>query len=283
MNILITGGNGLVGSNLYNKLRETTSAEDIGRVDIDTYDLANKNDIERLSHFYHPDVIIHTAAIAHIPAIKKNPFKAINNNILSTINLLEFAMRRKVKHFIFLSSCSVYGDTSPLGVDESLSLKPKGIYGVTKVCEETLVTACGKQLGLSTTILRLSSVYGPGDKHSRVVPNFIKAALSGKPLIVEGEVRKEFTYVDDVVDAIMLCLGNKKSKGEIFNIHGGEAHSIFQLAGAIKRLVPKAQIIYKPADREQTDRGNISIQKAKGILGYEPKVKLEEGLRRMIQ
>ena len=278
MSILITGGEGLIGSNLFNKLKTAN----VNKIDIDDYDLTDKGDTDILSRIYCPDVIVHTAAIAHLPTIKKNPFKAINNNILSTMNLLEFAVKRQVKHFIYLSSCSVYGDT-PSYTDEESRLKPKGIYGATKACEEMLVTACQK-LGLSITILRLSSVYGEGDRHTRVIPNFIKAALSGEPIIVESNVVKEFTYVDDVTNAVILCFDNAKSKGEIFNIHGGQVISIGRLAETIKQIIPGTQIIYKfKNNREQTSRGNISIEKAKEMLGYEPGVNLEEGLRRVIK
>jgi len=284
MNILCTGSQGLIGSHICKEL-ERRKLHYKG-IDVDEYNLINPKDTQKLFDNFDSDIIIHTAAISHIPTIKKYPFETMANNVGSVNALLYIAGKKKIKHFIYLSSCSVYGDIphSYLSVDEDFPLNPKGVYGATKACGELLCMACYKQLGLPVTILRLSNVYGQGDRHSRVIPNFIKATLSNKPLIVESNVIKEFTYIDDVINAILLCLDNKESKGEIFNIHGGQATSITQLAEIIKQIIPETQIEYKTNnDREQTDRGNISIRKAKEVLGYEPKVALKEGLRRTIE
>ena len=280
--VLVTGSKGLIGSHLCKALY--AAGVDFEGVDITDCDLTDRLSVwEKLPK---AQVIIHTAAMAHIPDIKADPFHAINTNIQSTINLLEYAIGTDVKHFIFLSSCSVYGDTSSytfFDADESFALKPKGVYGVTKACGEMIAVACQREKSLPVTILRLSSVYGEGDKHGRVIPNFINAAIKGDIITVNSTVTKEFTYVGDVVSAILLCLDNPKAIGETFNIHGGEAISIDALAHCIKRISPNVQIIHKKGEqREQTDRGNISIKKAKDLLGYEPKVSLGEGLKRVM-
>lgn len=279
--ILVTGCHGLIGSHLCKELRKRKRK--FKGIDIEECDLTHQKDVYVKLPL--AKVIIHTADITHIPTIKSSPFEAIFNNVLSIINLLKYASSIRVKQFIYLSSCSIYGDTSSsyLDVDENFPYNPKGIYGATKACGEILAIACYKQLELPVTILRLSSVYGAGDKHSRVVPNFIDRALSGKPLMVESNVKKEFTYAGDVVNAIISCINNKKAIGEIFNIHGGDVVSILELAKYIKGNISNTEIVYNfKKDREQTDRGNISIKKAKKILKYKPKISLEQGIGRIL-
>jgi nucleoside-diphosphate-sugar epimerase len=227
------------------------------------------------------DVIYHFAAQPGISAA--TPFSDyVENNIVATHRLLEAAKAAKVKLFVHASTSSVYGKQA--SGDETIELKPASAYGVTKLAAEQLAMAYHRDQGLPVVVLRLFSVYGERERPEKLYHKFIESVLDKKPFPLhegsESHVRS-YTYVQDIVDGCLLVLDNPKAVGEIFNL--GTDKTITTGAGiAILEgiLGEKANIVRmppRPGDQVETA---ANIDKARKILGYDPKVRPEEGLAR---
>lgn len=281
--ILVVGGKGLVGKALVQELGN------IGR----QYKVADmpEDDIRQipscLNFMKGADVVVNCAAISHIPYANNHPRHAFSVNVSGIVNLLETAHYYKIKHFIHLSTCSVYGNFQGVEVNETCPVNPQGIYACTKASSEHMVNAFHKLYNLPTTIIRTSSVYGDGDPHPRVVKNFILNALSGEPLIVEGagDKKRDFTYVKDLARGIVLTImAGEKTHGQTLNITGGTDVSILDLANKIKELIPQTRVeLAYQRNGEDTKRGRVDNSKAKELIGYQPKYSLEQGLKEIIQ
>ena len=273
--MIVTGNRGFVGKHLQGVIPS------IG-IDLPAYDVTNRHSMGKMFGEFHPTTIIHLAALSHTPDNIKDPRKAFKVNTEGTFNLLELCHKYKSK-FILLSTISVHGNFGNRIIDETQPIHPESIYGSTKASAELLTMAYARTFLLPAVIIRTSGVYGPGDTHPRLVKNFIDNALNGKPLIIKGDgmLQRDFTYVEDLCQGIKLCL-NSKALGNIFNITGGRTYSINDLATMIKRLIPDTKIEYIPGRKIDLQRGDVNIQKARNLLGYNPKYTLEKGLKEMI-
>ncbi|MCX7733540.1 MAG: GDP-mannose 4,6-dehydratase [bacterium] len=307
----ITGGAGFIGSNLINRIfqenyvivydnfsrdsiRGTGLLErkniEIFRGDILDYDSVKKcipSDV---------DIVIHLAAIAGIDTVIKNPAKTIEVNVIGTYNLLKSLMELKVidriEFFINFSTSEVFG-ISAFRVDEKTpaNLQPVGearwTYSVAKLVGEHLVYAYYNQYGLKAVNIRPFNIYGPGQVGEGAIHHFVVRALKNEPLIIHGDGSqiRSWCYIDDLVDAVILCLENQNSIGESFNIGNPKGTiTILSLAEKIIHLAgSSSQIVYVPKNYADVELRIPSIDKAKQILGFEPKVDLNEGIRRTIQ
>lgn len=284
--VIVTGSRGLVGQHLCQAL-EDKQIKYVG-VDLPAYDLTKFEEVSSLFAAHKPTAVIHCAAMSYVPDNNKRPYRAYEANVTSTVNLLElsrwFDIDKYFERFIYLSSASTYGDFNNWLVNEGFALRPKDLYGATKASADLLVQAYHTVYQLPTTIIRTSSVYGPGDKHPRLIKNFVENAKAGKPLVLEGngQLRRDFTYVKDLVQGIILCLTNDKAVGEVFNISGGRDYSLNDVAMLIKKLVPQAEIVHKEGRRININRGELDLSKAKTILKYYPEYDLEKGIREML-
>ncbi len=184
-----------------------------------------------------------------------------------------------------MSTVSVHGSFGKFNIDETYTIRPENIYGATKASGELMVMAYARVYNVRATIIRTSGVYGSGDTHPRLVKNFVNNALESKPLIIKGDglLKRDFTYVKDLCEGIRLAVDNPKAIGEIFNITGGRTYSLNDLASTIQRLVLGTRIEYQEGRKIDLQRGEVSIEKAKRILGYVPKYTLEKGLEEMIK
>src|SRR6266481_573207 len=192
-----------------------------------------------LNHQIKPHVVVHLAAVAHAGRANKDPYSTFDHSLRTLENALDCA-RDSVEQFIFLSSSMAYGNFLTTEVDEEHPLNPVGIYGALKVAGEKIVIAYQQVFGLNYTIIRPSALYGPRCVSRRVGQIFIESALQGLPLRVDGdgEEKIDFTYIDDLVEGIILATEHPAARNEIFNLTYGDAHSIKDLAGVIQSEFP---------------------------------------------
>jgi len=304
MKILVTGGAGFIGSHIIERLIQ--QQHDI--ICLDNFDpyydpeikeriissfLGNdhfiliRGDIrdKKLLHeiLCDVEVIFHEAAQVGVQISTENPLKSHEVNATGTLNLLESAITANVKKFIYASSSSVYGTVKYLPFDEGHPVHPVSPYGVSKLMAEHYCRLFTDLYGLPSIVLRYFTVYGPGMRPDLAINIFARQALRDEPLTIfgTGDRTRTFTYIDDVIDANMLSLA--KGTG-VFNIGGGERCSIWELAEKIIEISGSSSIIqHKDAKKGDAEHTYADTAKAKRELGWEPRISLDQGLKRYIE
>lgn len=227
--------------------------------------------------------IFHQAAQAGVRASWGENFSIYSdNNILVTQRLLEASIHSGIKKFVFASSSSVYGDTKDLPMRETSILRPVSPYGVTKLAAEHLCCLYYKNYKLPTLSLRYFTVYGPGQRPDMAFNRFITSMLKGKEITVygNGEQTRDFTYIDDIIDANILAM-KADSVGGVFNIGGGSRVTINSVLKILTEILSvKAKINYKNTQKGDVGHTCADISKAENAFGYRPKVTLYEGLKK---
>ncbi len=225
-----------------------------------------------------PQVIVLLAAVAHANRSNKDPYHTFDHSLRTLENALDNA-RGHAEHFIYFSSSMVYGNFPPGGVTEDTPCEPIGIYGNLKLSGEKLVRSYNNVFDLPYTIVRPSALYGEGCISRRVSQIFIEEALMGQQITIEGdgEQKLDFTYVQDLVKGIKNIIENKKALNQTFNLTYGESRSLGQMASIIREYFPEVNIDYVPKDRLTPDRGTLSVDKARNLIGYDPQWPLEKG------
>jgi nucleoside-diphosphate-sugar epimerase len=300
-NVLITGGAGFIGSHLAERLsaanrlllfdnyrRDSLSGlavEKHPHVVVRKGDILNPMDVAAAVEGV--DTVIHLAAIAGVSSYYDIPLKTLQVNILGTSALLEASVKAGVKRFIHFSTSEVFGSNA-LNVSEE---DPHGIgpvsdrrwvYATSKLAGEHFTLRTGEQHGLHAVCLRPFNVYGPRQTGEGAIRNFCVNALQGKPLTVYGDggAIRAWCYVSDMVDSVLLALTRPEAAGQSFNIgNPREAETTNGLARRIAALVPGSTIERKTIDRAEVAARVPRIDKARKLLGFEPKVDLEQGLR----
>lgn len=231
-----------------------------------------------------PDVVVHLAAIAHANRSNKDPFSTFDHSMRTLENVLD-ATRSLGIHVIFFSSSMVYGNFEGEVVTEDRVCEPIGIYGSLKYGAEKLIIGYNQVFDLPYTIIRPSALYGERCVSRRVGQAFIENALTGQDLVVNGDGTDglDFTYIDDVVQGVILSMTKKEAVNEIFNITYGEARELNQLADVVMANFPGVQLHHNPRDGLMPERGALSIEKARNLLGYDPQHPVEEGFVRYIE
>ena len=301
MKALVTGCAGFIGSHLVDKLLEQ-GYEVIGidcftdyySKEIKEANLSNalnhknfefiEEDILEMNDFPEVDYVFHEAAQAGVRASWGKSFEIYTrNNIEATQKLLEFYKDLSIKKFVYASSSSVYGDTElPMG--ENSLLKPVSPYGVTKLAGENLCYLYYKNYGVPTVSLRYFTVYGPRQRPDMAIHKFVKAILNDDEILIfgGGEQTRDFTFVDDAVEANMLA-AESDSGGSVFNIGGGSRISVNELIKLIKDTVgKKANIKYVEKQKGDVKDTWADVNKAKADLRWTSKVRIEEGLKRFV-
>ncbi len=228
------------------------------------------------------DVIFHNAAMPGLVRSWTEFDEYMTCNLLATQRLLEAARHVGVRHLIHASTSSVYGRDS--SGDETRPTRPISPYGITKLAAENLVRAYGETFGLPYTILRYFSIYGPRQRPDMGYYIFIKAILKGEPITVfgDGEQSRGNTYVADCVEANLAALAHGPT-ADIFNIGGGEEITLNQLVTKLEALIGRKAIIRRgPARPGEQRQALADTYKAKAVLGWSPRVGLDEGLRAQI-
>ncbi len=225
-----------------------------------------------------PQVIVQLAAIAHANRANKDPFSTFDHSFRTLENALDCA-RNAAEHFIYFSSSMVYGNFEGDVVTEDRHCEPMGIYGALKYGGEKLVIAYGQVFNLPYTIVRPSALYGERCVSRRVGQAFIENALQGKPLTINGDGTDalDFTYIGDLVQGIVRCISNPAARNQTFNLTYGGARSLNQMAEIMRSEFPGIEIKYNPRDALMPERGTLSVEKARTLIGYEPAYALERG------
>jgi nucleoside-diphosphate-sugar epimerase len=225
-----------------------------------------------------PQVVVQLAAVAHANRANKDPYSTFDHSLRTLENALD-ASRDAVEHFIFMSSSMVYGNFGDAAVTEDTTCNPIGIYGALKFAGEKMVIAYNQVFGLSYTIIRPSALYGERCVSRRVGQAFIENALRGLPLTINGDGSDmlDFTYIRDLVEGIILCIARPEARNQIFNVTYGNARSLNQMAAILREYFPQIVINHNPRDQLMPERGTLSVEKARRLIGYAPAYPLERG------
>lgn len=286
-NILITGGSGFLGRNLAKKLKNKNifiydKVQPNYKCKFIKGSILNSSKINENLKTYKIDTIIHLAASLGVSNTEKKPSEVININFLGTLNILKAITNTKVKKFIFASSSEVYGDNKKKMI-ENLDLKPKSLYGHTKILGENLVKTYSNLLGFDYLIFRFFNVCGYGQREDFVISKFFKDIKEKKEITVYGSgiQKRSFCHVKDACNAIVLTI-NKKIKNQIFNIgNNKEPISIKNLAILIRNNSKyKCKIKFIPF--KKTDRSKNreiyyrepDLRKIFSMTNYMPKINL---------
>lgn len=238
------------------------------------------------------DAVFHQAALRSVPKSMQAPHEYNQVNIDGTLNMLEAARDNKVKRFVFASSSSVYGDTSKFPQQETdypLLISP---YALSKLAGEYYCRIFSSAFGIETVCLRYFNVFGPrqalDDEYAVVIPKFIHCILNGQqpPIFGTGKQSRDFTYIDNVVEANILAATTSvaKTSHEIFNVANGKDNTVLELVDALNKIIGKnIKPAFLPLRAGDVFRTLADISRAKELLSYEPKVGFEEGLRRTVE
>jgi len=298
--MLISGGNGFLGSHLVEKALnegyEVTVVDDLSTSkEIQVPKEVNfvKKRIEKFSTKEKFDFVVHLAARPSPEDYTRKPVRTILSNSIGTYRMLEIA-RKSNAVFVYTSSSEVYGNASVLPTPEEYfgNVNPNGVrscYDEGKRFSEALAMAYHRQYGLDVRIERPFNVYGPRIRadgfYGRVIPRFIMQALKNKPITVHGDgsQTRSFLYISDWLDATWKFMTIKEPKHRVINIGADKEIEIIELANIIKNLTgSNSKIVFTERREEDPQRRAAQIAKAKEMLAWEPKIGLEEGLRRTI-
>jgi len=233
------------------------------------------------------DAVVHLAACASVVESLKNPKENWDVNVNGTLNLLEACRHKGIGKLIFASSNAVLGEQPP-PVNEAKIPRPLSPYGASKLAGEALCSTYFHSFGLNTISLRFANCYGPYAEHNpSVITRFINWARQGKPLIVygDGNQTRDFVHVEDVSQAIHLSLIALDSEGYtedllLFQIASGVETSVNELVNLIRKIAADREIpvIHEPRRKGEIERNYSDIDRARRLLGFEPRITLEEGL-----
>lgn len=304
--IIVTGGLGLIGHNVVQKLQQLGHNVEI--IDIMTgYGLIPDDELKYLldarasklkeNTIIHPlcissplvsgiiknfktDIIIHCASFPRQKVVNVNPQAGARVMVEGLLNLLELSVINNVKKFIYVSSSMVYGDFIS-DVTEDWDCKPQGQYGIMKYMGEKLVADYSRKSPLKYTILRPSAVYGEFDVEDRVVSKFILGAMRDETLNVNGASETlDFTYVDDAADGIVGATLSHNTDNKIYNITKSHSTSLLDAAKLAVKIVGKGKIECREKDPDFPSRGALNINAAKIDFGFNPQVDVDEGFLR---
>ena len=233
------------------------------------------------------DVVLHLAARAGVRPSIEQPALYVRSNVLGTVLLLDAAVRSGVKKFLFASSSSVYGATEDVPFRESAALRRTySPYAATKVAGEQLCSTYAHLHGLPVVALRFFTVYGPGQRPDLAIHKFTRAIEEGRPIAQfgDGSSRRDYTYVDDIVQGIRGAVDYTRTNYDVFNLGESETTSLRELIGAIESAVGKKAVIERlpdqPGDMPATW---ADISKARLLLGYQPRTKIAEGIPKFVE
>jgi UDP-N-acetylglucosamine/UDP-N-acetyl-alpha-D-glucosaminouronate 4-epimerase len=235
------------------------------------------------------DYVLHQAAIPSVPRSVADPVTSNRANITATVNVLVAARDAKVKRLVYAGSSSAYGNAATLPKHEAMTPNPLSPYALQKVVGEQYCQLFTQLYGLETVSIRYFNVFGPrqdpGSPYSGVISLFSTALLEGHPPIIygDGEQTRDFTYVSNVVDGVLRACEAPDIAGESINVATGSRISLNELLRVMQHIVGTTlQPVYAASRPGDVKDSQADIAKARALLGYEPSVDLEEGLRRTL-
>lgn len=305
--VLVTGGAGAIGSNLTRTvancgvkmvivLDNLSSAErwnipSLPNIMFVEGDIRDEVKLKRV-FFEKPDYVFHLAAFFANQNSVDHPETDLDVNGLGTLRLLEYSLFTKVKRFIYASSgCSIYGSSAPLPLrEEFMSMHLSTPYQITKMLGELYCNFFNNHYGFPVVKTRFFNSYGPGEipgQYRNVIPNFIYWAIRGEalPITGTGEETRDFTYVEDLVDGLLRAGYYNEAIGQEFNLASGQETRIIDLANMINGIIGNKAGIKFAQKRKWDTKSRLlaSVERAKSLVGYEPKTEFKEGLMSTIQ
>ena len=301
---LVTGGAGFIGSHIVRRLvaegaivrvldnLSTGLIERIqdfsGSVEFINGDLADPRLGDEVVQGV--DYVFHEAAIPSVQRSVADPVSTNRANVTATLNLLESCRKAGVRRLVFAASSSAYGDTEVLPKVEHMPPDPLSPYALQKLVGERYCRLYYHLYRLETVSLRYFNVFGPGqDPHSEysaVIPKFITAMLARKTVTVygDGEQSRDFTYVENIVEANLLALRSRHAPGNTFNIGCGERITLNTLIGLLEKITGVKAAVHHAASKQGDVRHSLAdITLARRLLGYEPKIGVTLGLRKTVE
>ena len=310
-NFLVTGGAGFIGSHLVDRVLATgveniTVVDDFNdfydpsikqnniqdhlkdsRYSIHQVDIRDRVTLEQVFKGNNFDCVVHLAARAGVRPSLSEPQLYTETNINGTLNLLELARQHNIKQFVFGSSSSVYGINAKVPFSEDDPIRqPISPYAATKGAGELLCHTYSHLYGLRCVCLRFFTVYGPRQRPDLAIHKFAKLISAGKPIPVfgDGTTRRDYTYVDDIIDGVIAAINYDKTNYEVFNLGESRTVELNQLISLLEKELDAHAII----DRQPPQPGDVpqtfaDISKARALLDYDPKTQIEEGLHRFVE
>lgn len=309
--LLVTGGAGFIGSHLCERLLndgakvicldnfdsfydpniKIKNVERMGKKFPDQFELVT-GDIRNLDHLNEIfqknriDFVIHLAARAGVRPSIAEPLLYQDVNIRGTVVLLEACKANGIKNFVFASSSSVYGENQRVPfTEEDLDIKPISPYGATKRAGELLCYSYHHLYGMNIACLRIFTAYGPRQRPEMAIHKFIRLIDQGEkiPMFGDGSTRRDYTYIDDLIEGILGVIRHHKGF-EVYNLGESQTTSLIELIklieGAFWKKANIEMLEPQPGDVSAT---YADISKAKRMLNYQPKVKMEEGIKRFVE
>ena len=313
-NILITGGAGFIGSNLCEALLNkdnkvvcldnfaTGKRENISEFFEDPNFILIEGDIRKLEDCLKAtkdvDYVFHQAALGSVPRSIKDPLTSNDVNVSGFLNMLVAARDNGVKRFIFAASSSTYGDSESLPKVEDIIGKPLSPYAITKYVNELYADIFSKTYGLETIGLRYFNVFGkkqdPNGPYAAVIPKFVSQLMKGESPVINGDgnYSRDFTYIDNVIQANLLSIvtKNKKAINTVYNVGYGDCNTLNDLIGYLKEYlsefdskISNVDVIYGPKREGDIPHSHASVDKAKENLNYNPEFTLQKGLKEAVK
>lgn len=308
MNILVTGGAGFIGSHICRRIladghavsiiddfndyydpaiKRANVAAFVGAARVIEGDIRDRAAVEKLFSEGNFDVVIHIAARAGVRPSVQDPQLYIDTNITGTHHLLEAARRHGVGKFLFASSSSVYGLAKKVPFSEDLPL-PQTLspYAATKLAGEHLCGNYSHLFGLKVVCLRFFTVYGPGQRPDLAIHKFTDAIHKGKPIpqYGDGSTRRDYTYVDDIIQGVMGAMSYEGATFDIFNLGENQTITLADLILEIEKALGKKAVIERlPEQQGDMPLTSADITKARKLLGYNPKTKIAEGIPKFVE
>jgi len=303
--VLLTGGLGFIGRHLVDRLLQEDYKVSI-LDDFTTGKLQNvaqhEND-QRLSivnasildgakiskPISDADAVVHLAAITSVIRSAKEPRLVHDVNVTGTLNVLESCVKHSVGRFLFVSSAAVYGNSAAPPFKENLPARPLSLYGSTKAAGEAYCQAYHETHNLGTVVIRLMNIYGPrrsAGPYAGVMMKFADAVLARKPVVVygDGQQTRDFTYVSDAANGILLALQNRQADGEIFNIGTGNGCTVNHLAELFQEMSGShLEVLHEPSRPGEVRESYADLSKSNRLLGYSPQIALKDGLNSFFQ
>jgi nucleoside-diphosphate-sugar epimerase len=299
---LVTGGAGFIGSHLVEELLRrgesvrvvdnfsTGKRENLppgSAVDVIEGDLADPNVATRAVAGC--EFVLHQAAIPSVPRSVKDPLTSHRANVDATLQMLLASRDAGVTRLVYAGSSSAYGDTAVLPKREDMRPQPLSPYALQKLVGEQYCQLFTKLYRLQTVTIRYFNVFGPrqdpGSPYSGVISLFIKALMEGQPPTIygDGKQTRDFTYVTDVVNGVLLACAAKDAAGEVINVANGGRVSLLDLARALQIILcQQVEPAFATAREGDVRDSQADIFKARQLLGYSPSVSFDEGLRRTV-
>jgi UDP-glucose 4-epimerase len=304
-NILVTGGLGLIGHNVVDRLQRmghrvavtdirtnygiipqdeidylmTERLKKIQPGSIHAIDISSES-IDWLFARYKFDIVIHMASFPRQKVVNANPTMGAKTMMEGLLNLCEVSKKHKIKKFVYISSSMVYGDFKD-DVTEDYNCKPQGQYGIMKLAGERLVEDYSRRGCFSHTIIRPSAVYGPLDVEDRVIAKFMLTAMRGGTLNVNGANETlDFTYVTDAAKGIVDAALSDNTENKTYNITKSHSRTLLDAANLAVKMAGKGTINVRDKDVDFPSRGSLNIDAAKRDFGFNPEVDIEEGFEK---